>query len=556
LDGLASVFSATGGGTISATNIANKIGNTVIPTTTALNVTNTTIGASGLVFQKISSSTNTVNNIILNNTGSSGGLSILGTGTTAGTGGTISQNSAGAADGSLTDGVGLYLNNTSNLSLANMNFTGTFGNFAIRGDVVNNFTLKESNFTGVYGTTDAGSFLEGAIRFGSQGNDGTGNGLTGTAFFTGNNIAGTSFADILQIYNNSAGSLAMTVNDGTNQAIFGLHSTTNGNDALFLETRGPANGAAAGTPGGTLGGGFNLTLTVNGVEFKGARGDMIQVIAASNTQQNITITNNTFYNVHTNIAPGGGGITLGGGGNSSNYRVTYTVSGNAFTGAKGTPLYVNYSGQGVSASGVILNNTIGTPNGVFNTGQSQVGSSGGGNGISVGSEKFSGSGTLNHAVRIEGNNIADLVFGVGGIALTSNTQGGGSERLEATVRNNIVRDMDPNQVAAFYAIVGGAGAGDNGQMGLNLIGNTFNNGGATNGENAIFLDQASTTARYYMPGYAGPANGGSAAMSSFLIDGAHVNILTNGGFPTYAGGGVNAAATIGATGSVFVLPVP
>jgi large repetitive protein len=76
-------FAATGGGTVTVTGT-----NTIVTTTgTALNVANTTIGASGLTFQSISAN-GAPNGIVLNSTGSTAGLTVTGTGT-AGTGGTI-----------------------------------------------------------------------------------------------------------------------------------------------------------------------------------------------------------------------------------------------------------------------------------------------------------------------------------------------------------------------------------------------------------------------------------------------------------------------------------
>ena len=104
-------FTATGGAT--AINVTGT-GNTITSTTgTALNVANTTIGASGLTFQSISSNA-AVNGIVLNNTGTTnGGLTVSGAGT-AGSGGTI-QNSTGT---------GILLTSTRNVVLNRMNITG------------------------------------------------------------------------------------------------------------------------------------------------------------------------------------------------------------------------------------------------------------------------------------------------------------------------------------------------------------------------------------------------------------------------------------------------
>jgi hypothetical protein len=114
-------FNAVNGGTVVATGT-----NTIDTTTgTALNVRDTTIGASNLSFQRISSNGGSNAGIVLINTGSTGGLVVSGTGT-AGSGGTIA-NKSGANIWSFsggvptlngtTVGVGIYLNNTSSTSL-------------------------------------------------------------------------------------------------------------------------------------------------------------------------------------------------------------------------------------------------------------------------------------------------------------------------------------------------------------------------------------------------------------------------------------------------------
>lgn len=122
-------------------------GNTINSTSaTALNVANTTIGGSGLTFQSISSGNNTAaadptNGIVLNNTGLSGGITVTGTGTTQGSGGTIQ----------FTAGDGISLNTSINLSLRNMiiqdigNMAGVFdvnsGHDGIHAQSVSNIIL-------------------------------------------------------------------------------------------------------------------------------------------------------------------------------------------------------------------------------------------------------------------------------------------------------------------------------------------------------------------------------------------------------------------------------
>ncbi|WP_163484723.1 hypothetical protein, partial [Escherichia coli] len=73
---------------------------------TALNISNTTIGASNVTFQDISSS-GAPNGIVLNTTGTSGHLAVTGNGS-AGTGGTITAST----------GDGENLTNTQDVNLA------------------------------------------------------------------------------------------------------------------------------------------------------------------------------------------------------------------------------------------------------------------------------------------------------------------------------------------------------------------------------------------------------------------------------------------------------
>src|SRR5262249_21039850 len=119
-------FTATGGGTVTATDTTSTI---ITTTGTALNVANTTIGAAGIKFRSISAN-GAVNGIVLNNTGSSGGLSVLGN-TSGNCGGSITVQPLGTpstanaptiADctgGTIqnTTGAGIVLTNTKDTSL-------------------------------------------------------------------------------------------------------------------------------------------------------------------------------------------------------------------------------------------------------------------------------------------------------------------------------------------------------------------------------------------------------------------------------------------------------
>src|SRR4029450_5966005 len=93
LNGASSTFTATSSGTLNITG-TNTIGATTPPTSTALDVANTAIGASGLTFRSIFAGTaagSAGNGIVLDTTGlaaGNGGLTITGNGA-PGAGGTV-----------------------------------------------------------------------------------------------------------------------------------------------------------------------------------------------------------------------------------------------------------------------------------------------------------------------------------------------------------------------------------------------------------------------------------------------------------------------------------
>jgi methionine-rich copper-binding protein CopC len=123
-------FTATGGGTVNANTASNTIATT---TGTALNVQNTTIGASGLVFRSVAVN-GAVNGIVLNSTGASGSLSVTGLGSVVQGG----DNSGGTIQN--TSGDGISLTNTLSPSFNNMNLQSTAGH-GVNGTLVANFSF-------------------------------------------------------------------------------------------------------------------------------------------------------------------------------------------------------------------------------------------------------------------------------------------------------------------------------------------------------------------------------------------------------------------------------
>ncbi|HEV2865911.1 MAG TPA: hypothetical protein VGX37_05300, partial [Allosphingosinicella sp.] len=393
--------------------------------------------------------------------------------------------------------------------------------FGIVGTNVANFTLRDSTLSGTHGTNLV--LNESSVSFTN---------LSGTALFEGNNIAGGR-ADNMRIVN-SSGSLTLTIQDSaSDQAVFG-NNNLNGNDSVFLQTSGSAS----------------LGLTIDGVAFNGARGDLLQINAFGNSSQDLVITDNQFHNTHTNIVPAGGGVVLTGGGAGTNIDVDYLIQDNSFQGADGHALSAAYKPVAGTIQGRIEGNVIGVDDGAGGT-QGSVTSAG----IFINLEKTAGAGSATYAVALVDNEIRDT--GLAGIYLgvAKGTATDGAT-LEVTASGNVVEEMSEFNFAALYAVVGGAGSGDYSKLGLDLSDNVLDNSGATSGSSAVVLDQVSTTSHFYFPGYSGSPsgelNGGTASANLHTFLTGEGNVMTNGGYPSYPGG-VDASFVSGLTGDPLIL---
>jgi hypothetical protein len=498
-------FNAVGGAT--GVNVAGS-NNTIYTTTgTALNVVNTTIGASGLNFRSITAGTGSSSSgtgIILNNTGTNGGLTVTGDGTTAGSGGTI-QRKAGSNGG--VNGVGIWLNQTQDVSLSFMQLND-FDNFAIRGTGVTNFTLDNSTINGSNGNSAA--FDEGSVSFEN---------LSGTAHFTDSNISGGLENNVVVI--NDTGTINPLFVTGMN---IGTNDTSLGNDGILVEARGSAT----------------VNITVEDSTFTSARGDLFQANGLGTSTIDVVFTNNTLSNNHPNIVSGGGGATFSGGSASSNINYTYEISDNTFRDAVGNAITVNFVAGSGTVNGTIQNNDIGA-SGVFGSGSLQ------GSGISVGAAE-----NISHTALIEGNNIVE-VKGWSGIDVVANVNVSGN----FTVLNNSVtlsgNASDNFAFSALYTMVGGT-VTDAGTVNFDIRGNVLDASGAPWAVNAVYMDQVSASANYNLPGYAGAANGEWAIPAGTASADIHTyltglgNTMINGPFPSFPGG-VDAGVVSGVTGT-------
>lgn len=307
--GSATGFNATGATTsvITVTGSNNTISST---SGTALSVTNTTIGASGLNFLSISSN-GAVNGIVLNTTGTFGGLTISGNGTNDFSGGTI-QNSSND---------GLLLTSTMNVSLSSMRILNS-AHYGISGTGVTNFsfingtirnsgtglTAQDSNIgfnmpttgaTNISGTlTLTGSVLDSAYYHGISVRQDAGN-------ISNINISNNIFTSSVNVNNSNGSAIDIDPNGSATTVATITLGTINNNTirnfpsgAGIQVLGGNANNATA--PLGGVGTPNSLTnkLTISGNDIQGqslANGlgtNCIAVQLGGHAQGNIEILNN------------------------------------------------------------------------------------------------------------------------------------------------------------------------------------------------------------------------------------------------------------------------
>ena len=486
----------TGGIGINATSTTTGAGhllisgaNNVIDSGTGQAIKVSGVTSDGLTFLHVNDgNVASANAISLINAGA-GGFTLTGTGTTAGSGGTFAG--ATGADLNTAQGIGIFIQNTDNISLSNLTFTGTYQNYGVYGINVNNFLLQDSNMSGVYGTDNTGTNLEGNIRFQD---------LTGAGTFKGNNIAG-AYNDNIYIENFENNTLNLTFKDSaTHAAVFNGNAVATGNNAITVITHNDGN----------------LLMLVDGVDFNSHRVTGVVTRAYDTSNHDLTIQNSTFNNTHTNIiSTGGGAIDIGGTGNGASWGVDYSIINNTATGAHGGPVIAaQFVGTSGLARGFVSGNTIGTPQAAgTNTGSSDgTGVSGNGIGMSFSAEQdagVTGNNILSNQVTIQNNVIAD-VNGNAGIRLRA-ARGSSTTahaNVEATLTGNTVKEMGSQFVySALYTLVGAA-ATDFSTMGLDIRNNTFSVASASipagNAYGAVFADQvdgAAGHAFYYLPGY-------------------------------------------------------
>ncbi len=514
--GTSAAFAATGGGTV---NMANSDNTLTTTTGTALQVANTTIGASGLTFRSISTNGAT-KGIVLDTTGSTAGLTVTGAGgtcTSSDTGGCSGGsilNSTGADDSSSSPvGTGIVLKNTKAPSLTRM-LVQDHSNYAIRGTDVAGFTLANSVIKGTNGTNGTTPFDDSAVKFVN---------LTGSAAITDTHLSGGR-EDNLSV-TNSAGTLDRITLTRVN---VGLNSATEGNDAVHLESQ-----ATAGT----------MKATIQDSELTGARGDLVDYSHNGTGSGDLVISGSTFRNNHPGIVTGGGGLTLSSSGTSGN--TTMDITNNTFRDAIGAGVLVVKTAGSSVQTGTFSNNLIGV-DGVANSGSAE------GSGLKL---QSLGLGTMtwgvtNNQIRGYNDHGIEVLAGGGATAtsgninttITGNTiaQPGNTPGKAEFPKNGIHFNVGtvPGDTFAACSVIGGAG-------GLaNAISTSGKEGLGSPGTDHDFRLRQRQATTIRLPGYAGAIDD-DAAVVAFIAGrngtggtpfGEALNTVPTGGGFTGAGG--------------------
>ncbi len=436
-------FTATGGGTVTATDTTSTVTTT---TGVALNVANTTIGVGGLKFASVSAGTaasGPASGIVLNNTGASGSLTV--------NGGTIQK----------TTSHGVSLTSTLSPTFTSLTIKNTGGS-GVKGTGVTNFSFTNGSIdTNGTGADDSN------IAFNTI-SAGTENNLSGTVTITGNSLT-NAFYHGVDIFNfngtiadanissntiTSSNSTVTSKGSGIRFIAFGSATTianvtkaTIANNVISnfpsgngIQAQG-GNGNAAGPAGvfGTAGSGANIiAITGNRVAgFSAANRIGTQAILAvvnGKGQGNFNISANGTVANRSPLA--GTAILCGSNGNTTS---TFTVSGNvivanntSLTNTIGTTLALSSLGQAVVTASVtnnviVANNTAGS------------------NGIGAGtSQTFGATDTPSLTVTISNNQVSQTDGN--GILVTARDATG---TVRAKIQNNTVRPPWPATATAF-----------------------------------------------------------------------------------------------------------
>jgi uncharacterized repeat protein (TIGR01451 family) len=484
-------FTATGGGTVSVTGSSNTINAT---NATALNVTNTTIGAGGLDFLSISSS-GAARGITLNNTGTSGGLTVTGTGTTDGSGGTISN---------ITQR-GIELITTRNVSLANMTLT----NANTANGAVSNGTLGGNENTDENGAIHLQSAvnvnltnvdINGATQHGINGNTVTNLDISNSVIQNTGNAVWESGIYIFHLFGLPSASADNVFNNITVQ--------DTGQFNVFVQNGSPTNPS----PGEM----DRLTFSSSTFNDSGnsVAGDHITVANRNNANFHTVVTNSTFTAV---IGQTSDSIQIDAG-NTSHSDID--ISGSSFSNGN---IAINISGSGTSVSTFEVENNPSVTNRAGNTVNIASNASASleghitNNTISTVVANNAGSGidivvdqTGSAVVDINTNTITGQSTGI-----RAGARNAGTGTADVTIRNNTVTTTGNSfPFSGVWLFAGNGSAGETNNVCINFSANTIDTTSPF-GDPDYFLEQYTGNA-FRLQGLVPPAGATEAQVEAFI----------------------------------------
>lgn len=494
-------FSATGGGTINITTGTNT--NTIDTTTgTALNVANTSIGASDLNFRSITSNGAT-RAISLNATGSAGGLTITGTGTTDGSGGTIQNitvrgaefinasqitlsnmtftnvGTTNGADPTVSTGTcgglragtntgcnaGIHMQGTSDVVLTNVDMNG--GNqIGINGNAVTNFSLSNSTIQNF-----GDQVVEDGIQFQN---------LYGTSSVTNCTVTGNESRQI-EVQNNATnGSQASLTVSGTTLS---NSSAPNGEDGILFSGDGTAN----------------MKVTISSSTFSNLRSSGVFSDFIGNATGETIINTSTF----NPCCPGGAIQIVKGGASNVRYNISNNGSAGSPTFLGGAANVININKQTTSTASTTIQGTINN-NFIGNTSSTQSATTAG-TGVRLVS---TGDGTMTANVT---NNTIRGVPEHGILASIQENSSASNPLLNVTITGNTINATDALSLNGIQVNGGSTSVGgnDKGTICADISGNNV----TSTSTNIRLRQRFATTIR--LPGYGG-SNTDNTAVQNYL----------------------------------------
>jgi len=498
--GANNAFTATGGGTVEVCdeNPCNpaatgaKVNTLSTSSGVALNVANTTIGANKLEFRSITAGNAGVgpsNGIILNNTGSSGGLTVAGGGNTSvggdNSGGTIQHTSSH----------GIALTQTMNPSFTNIHVINTNGsgikgvNAASGGAQVNGFTLHNSTIenSGTGGGVDESNIGFNQVPSANETN------LTGAVSITKNSLLTALYHGFdLQQFGGIVSSMDVSNNTFTSATA----SASSLGSAIRVGVRGTASGASSiGT------GTFNSNTITN---FPSGGGVIVQ--GGNGTSASAPITTLTSIQIHGNTIAGQVGVRMATQGvnlaiDGHGTMPSFEISNNSVSQVQGVGIAASAFGTS-TANGTMNSNSINSNSNI--NGQP---------GIAVGVDQhFAITDTPSLTITSMDSNVIQNTQGNGILAKATDCIG----TLKVSITNNNVAAPLGGVRPGIRVDSGNGTVGENATVCANITGNTSAGSGGTNGIGLRKQGTVTTTDAFGVVGMAATSSPGVEAYVSGL----------------------------------------